>query len=134
MRGVAAAFVCVLVLVSSGCSNDPARPVVDAPTAAIPTLTDGLGRWLKTERQERLADLVVTTAKEHGWAAGCVFRYHADQSILDEFPRPPGKAAYSFVSDPRLAPAIVVFVEGPVRTGGSFNEVLAGADFCYVPE
>ncbi len=70
------------------------------------------GRWLTEERQERLADTVTTLAKEHDWAAGCVFRWTADEAVVDEFTRPEGTAAYSFVNDPELRPAVVVYVEG----------------------
>jgi hypothetical protein len=37
-------------------------------------------------------------------------------------------------NDSALRPAIVVYVEGPKKAVGSFKEVLAGADFSYVPE
>jgi hypothetical protein len=91
--------------------------------------------WLTTERQERLADTVETVREEHGWAAGCVCRYHADETIFDEFERPVGTAAYSFVSDPALAPAVVLFVEGDVRASGSYREHIPDAvSLCYVPD
>lgn len=129
LRLIAAGLV-GLALVGCGTSDE-----TPSPTAApSPTQFDGLRRWLTTERQEHLADLVTTVAKDHGWAADCVFRYHAHESVLDEFPRPPGEAAYSFVNDPALQPAIVVYVESPVKAGGSFKEVLPGSSFCYVPE
>lgn len=112
-------------------SSDP--PVEPTP-APSPTQFDGLRRWLTTERQERPADLISTVAKDHGWAAGCVFRYNANEAVLDDFPRPPGEAAYSFVNDPDLRPAIVVYVEGPVKASGSHKEVLPGSSFCYVPD
>lgn len=96
--------------------------------------SDGPMSWLTTERQEKLADVVATVARDHGWAAGCVFRYHTDETVLHEFPWPAGKAAYSVVNDPGLYPAMVLYVEGTQRVSGGFKKVLPGAAFCYVPE
>jgi hypothetical protein len=123
-----------LALAAAACTSgdDPDGPEPTIP--AIPTLSDNLDRWLTTERQERLADLVLTTAKQRGWAAGCVFRYNWDDKVLNEFPSPAGKAAYSVVSDPKLAPALIMFVEGSTKAGGSYGEFLYGSAFCYVPE
>ena len=73
--------------------------------------------------------------EDHGWAAGCVFRYTADETILDEFARPTGTSAYSFVNDANLAPAVVLFVEGDTKASGSNREHIPDAvSFCYVPE
>ena len=92
-------------------------------------------RWLTIERQERLADTVATLSKEHGWAAGCVFRSNADETIIDEFARPAGIAAYSFVNDFELRPAVVLYVEGATKASGSYREHIPDAlSFCYVPE
>jgi hypothetical protein len=64
-----------------------------------------------------------------------VFRWTADETVIDDFWRPAGTAAYSFVNDPELRPAVVVYVEGETKAFGSFNEVVPdGVTFCYVPE
>jgi hypothetical protein len=108
---------------------------VPPPGPTGPATVHPLSRWLTEERQERLADTVTTLAKEHGWAAGCVFRWTADEAVVDEFARPFGAAAYSFVTNPELRPAVVVYVEGETKASGSFNEVIPdGVTFCYVPE
>lgn len=119
-----------MVLAGCGAGQDTS---IHSPEPS-PTQFDGLRRWLTTERQEKLADVVATQAKDHGWAAGCVFRYHADESVLHEFSWPAGKAAYSVVNDPNLYPAIVMYVQGSTKASGSFKEVRPGAAFCYVPE
>lgn len=129
-----APWLAALALVTLGCSASDEPPQTDPTIPAIPTLSDNLNRWLTAERQERLADLVVTTAKEHGWAAGCVFRYNWDDKVLKEFPWPAGKAAYSVVNDPKLAPALIMFVESSATAVGSYDEFLYGSAFCYVPE
>jgi hypothetical protein len=128
-----AALALVAVTFLCACSADPQGELSLAPT---PTATvDPLIRWLTEERQERLADTVTTLAKEHKWAAGCVFHWNADESVVDEFPRPFGTAAYSFVNNRELRPAIVVYVEGQTIGSGSFNEVVPdGVTFCYVLE
>jgi len=73
---------------------------------------------------------------KHGWAAGCVFRYNADETIVEEFERPAGTAGYSFVTDRELAPAVVLFVEGLVTASGRYREYIPdhGISFCYEPE
>jgi hypothetical protein len=58
-----------------------------APGHSTPSLS-----WLIIERQERLAETVETLRAEHGWAAGCVFRYSADETIFSVFSRPAGTA------------------------------------------
>jgi hypothetical protein len=127
-----AALALVAVAVMAACS-EPDQQESPSPTAR-PTV-DPLSRWLTEERQERLADTVTTVAKEHGWAVGCVFRWTADETVVDDFSRPTGTAAYSFVNDPELRPAVVVFVEGETMASGSFDEVVPdGVTFCYVPE
>jgi hypothetical protein len=104
-----------------------------APTVHL-TSTPSLS-WLTVERQERLADTVESIRERHGWAAGCVFRYNADESIFDEFERPSGTAAYSFVTDPELRPAVVLFVEDATKGSGSYREHIPDAvSFCYVAE
>lgn len=111
---------------SSGCrSNTEEQPV---PATSTPSLS-----WLTPARQERLADAVESLSLKHGWAAGCVFRWNADEPILDDIPRPAGEAGYSFAIDPELRPAILVYVEGAGRSG-SYREQLASAAFCYVPD
>lgn len=131
-RWLAATAACLIVAAVAGACTDTARP---KPTPVpSPTQFDGLRSWLTTERQEALADMVSTVAREHGWAAGCVFRYHPDEAVLHEFAWPAVKAAYSVVNDPKLYPAIVMYVEGSTTATGSFREVLPDAAFCYVPE
>ena len=64
-----------------------------------------------------------------------MFRWTADETVADDFARPFGTAAYSFVNDPELRPAVVVYVEGEKKASGSFDEVVPdGVTFCYVPE
>ena len=119
----------LLVGCSDGSDEVPATPTVR------PTSTPSLSR-LTDARQERLADTVSTLSRKHGWAAGCVFRYNADETIFDEFERPAGTAGYSFVTDREVAPAVVLFVEGLVTVSGSYREYIPdnGVSFCYVPE
>lgn len=122
----------LLALALVGCSEaapaEPtATPVYTEPTPSL--------RWLAEERQERLADTVETLRLKHGWAAGCVFRYNADPTIFDEFARPAGRAAYSFVADPDLAPAVVLIVERSTSASGSYREHIPDpVSFCYVAE
>lgn len=98
MRQLTFVLLAVFAITVYACSqSEPPEAPTPEPS---PTQFDGLQRWLTTDRQERLADLVTTVAKDHGWAAGCVFRYHADEAVLDEFPRPPGAAAYSLSTTP----------------------------------
>ena len=97
----------------AGCSEAD-RDASPSPQPTSTATVHPLSEWLTEERQERLADMVTTLAKEHGWA-GCVFRWTADESAGNEFPRPLGTAAYSFVNDPELRPAVVVFVEGETK-------------------
>jgi len=87
VRGVVA--VIALAVFILGCGQQEHQGL--APTIQA-TLTPRLD-WLTLDRQERLADTVSTIAKQHGWAAGCVFRYNADESVLDQFARPEGRAA-----------------------------------------
>jgi hypothetical protein len=124
------AILVVLILSACGSERSTQSPTPDPS----PTRFDGLRGWLTPERQERLADQVTTVAKDHGWAAGCVFRYHVDESVLHAFPWPAGTAAYSVVNDSELYPAIVMYVEGTTKASGNFKEVLPDAAFCYVPE
>ena len=129
-----AAFEIVAATLFAGCSQ-PDSEVSPSPRPTSTATVPPLSRWLTEERQERLADIVTTLSKEHGWAAGCVFRWTADGTVVDDFSRPVGTAAYSFVNDPQLKPAVVVFVEGGKKASGSFNEVVPdGVTFCYVPE
>ena len=107
-----------LVLTLAGCTEEQVTEPTDQPR---PTSTPSLS-WLTVERQERLADTVETIRTEHGWAAGCVFRYNAHETVFDEFERPAGTAAYSFVTDPELAPAVVLYVEGSTNGSGSYRE------------
>ena len=118
----------LLVGCSTGSDEVPATPT------ARPTSTPSLS-WLTDARQERIADTVETLTKKHGWAAGCVFRYNADETILKGSERPTGIAAYSFVTDLELAPAVVMYVEGSTKASGSYREYVPDpASFCYVPE
>jgi hypothetical protein len=65
---------------------------------------------------------------------GCVFRWNADESILQEFERPDGIARFWFASEPELRPAAVMYVEGAEKATGSYREYLSAASLCYVPE
>lgn len=118
-----------LALVLVACSS----AIEPTPTVPRPTATPNLN-WLTDARQERLADAVETLRIKHGWAAGGVFRWNADESVLQEFSRPDGTAAFSFVSEPELRPAVVMYVEAAVKASGSYREHLSAASFCYVPE
>jgi hypothetical protein len=118
--------------VLAACSDG--GPAIEPTPTTRATSTPSLS-WLTVARQERVADTVESIREEHGRAAGCVFRYNADETIFDEFARPEGTAAYSFVVDTDLAPAVVLFVEGDVKASGSYREHIPDAvSFCYVPE
>src|SRR5690349_22127649 len=106
-----------LALLLSACGSEARTN--EPRVAPSPTKFDGLRGWLTPDRQERLADQVTTVARDHGWAAGCVFRYHVDEAVLHEFPWPAGTAAYSVISEPELYPAIVMYVEGDTKASGS---------------
>ena len=128
----------MLLRLLSGCQIEYSTKGEDITTIPTPTRvatsTPSL-RWLTIERQERLADTVLTLSKEHGWAAGCVFRYNADETMFEEFSRPAGTAAYSFVNDSELRPAVVLYVEGATKASGNYREHIPDAvSFCYVAE
>jgi hypothetical protein len=53
-----------------------------------------------------------------------------------EFERPAGRAAYSLVTDPELAPAVVLFVEAVRKHRGATagEHIPDPVSFCYVAD